>query len=206
MVVAFTWNIEGYTFQQGVTVLKDAYQAAADALQEEWQRAKDEAVTYQDAVDSGQTLWIGERDEDGYVIWDQEMVHQMDIEAKIEGQNGLRKAFVLAAYHHWERGARTWTSDDVRDHKRLILAVKAKGIGISERLDAVRDLANVLKHDNDARGAELIASWPAVFPKSFQQSNTRTDWYDAVRLTDAHLCEVFDAIAASGPNQTTVYT
>ncbi len=204
-MVGFNFNMQGYVFQEGVTVLIAAYQSAADALHEGLQRAREEALAYQEGVDSGEVEWIGERDDEGHVLWDQEQVHEMDVDTKLEGQSALRKAFALAAYHHWERGARNWTGDDVRDHSRLVRAVGALGITVSPRLDAVRDLANLLKHDNGARGCDLLESWPAVFPAGFAPTGARVDWYGAVRLTDGHLDEVFNAVAASGPDHTTVY-
>jgi hypothetical protein len=204
-MVSLAWNYQGYVFQEGVHVLRAAYRSAADALHEEWERARENAVAYRDGVESGRTEWIGER-EDGHVLWDQEQILEMEIESKFEGQGALRKAFALAAYHHWERGARSWTGSDARDHEKLAKAVRALGIGISPHLEAVKDLANLLKHDNDKRGADLLKSWPQLLPPpSSAQGATRTDWYGAVRLTDAHLDEALDAVAASGPDAQTVY-
>ena len=128
----------------------------------------------------------------------------MEIESKREGQAALRKAFALSIYHHWERGARNWTRNDDRDHNKLVEAVRAMGIEVSPRLVAVKDLANLLKHDNDRRGADLLKSWPEILPK-VNRGRNRKDWYGAVRLSDKHLTEALDIIAASGPDAKTVY-
>jgi len=197
------WNFQGYVYQEGISVLNAAYHAAADALQEEWERAREEARAYQEGVASGAREWIGEM-EDGHVLWDQEQVLEMEIESKREGQSALRKAFALSIYHHWERGARNWTGNHDRDHNKLVKAVKAMGIKVSPRLVAVKDLANLLKHDNDRRGADLLESWPEVLPDANRGKN-RTDWYGAVRLSDQHLTEALNIIAASGPDAKTVY-
>jgi len=204
-VAAFPWNLQGYVFQEGVTVLIAAYHAASEALREEWERAKEEAQAYQDGVDRGEIEWIGERDEDGSILWDQEQVHDLEIESKVEGMAALRKAFALSIYHHWERGARKWTGNDVNDHDKLVRAVEAIGIPISPRLKAVKDLANLLKHDNDKRGDDLLESWPQVFRPGFKKGENRTDWYGAINLTDAQLTEVFNIVAKSGPDEKTVY-
>lgn len=204
-MVELVWNYHGYVFQEGISVLRAAYQSAANALHEEWESARENANAYNEGVESGEIEWIGER-EDGHVLWDQEQVHEMEIDAKFEGQGVLRKAFALAAYHHWERGARVWTGSDKREHKDLVKGVQALGVGISPQLEAVKDLTNLLKHDNDKRGADLQKSWPQVLPALFQKGAGRNDWYGAVRLTDLHLDEAFNAIAASGPDATTVYT
>lgn len=203
-MTSLNWNYHGYVYQEGVSVLIAAYQAAADALHEEWERSKEEAIAYQEGVASGEREWIGEM-EDGSVLWDQEQVHEMEIESKLEGQAALRKAFVLSIYHHWERGARTWTGNDDRDHDKLVKAVKALGIEVSPRLVAVKDLANLLKHDNDKRGADLLKSWPEVLPNLTKWGENRTDWYGAVRLSDNHLTDAFNIIAASGPDAKTIY-
>lgn len=200
-MATLTFNMQGYVFQEGIRVLIAAHGTAADALHEELERAKEDALAYQEAVERGETEWIGERDEDGHVIWDQEQVHDMEIESKVEGQAAVRKAFILALYHHWERSARIWTGSDKRDHDKLVAAVVAAGTTIHPRLGAVRDLANLLKHDNDKWGHALLQSWSAIFPYGFTQRPGRTNWYDAVRLSDAHLVEAFNIVAASGPSE-----
>lgn len=202
-MVALNFNMQGYAFQEGIRVLIAAQETTAEALHEELQRAKENALAYQEDVERGETEWIGERDEDGHVIWDQELVHDMEIESKVEGQAAVRKAFILALYHHWERSARIWTGSDKRDHDKLVAAVKAQGTPIHPRLDAVRDLANLLKHDNDKWGDAVLLSWPAVFPYGFAKAAGRTNWYDAVRLTDSHLTEAFNTVAKSGPSENT---
>lgn len=200
-MAALTFNMQGYAFQEGIRVLIAAHETTADALHEELQRAKEDALAYQEEVERGEREWIGERDEDGHVIWDQEQVHDMEIESKIEGQAAVRKAFILALYHHWERSARIWTGSDKRDHDKLVAAVEAEGTPIHPKLGAVRDLANLLKHDNDKWGHALLQSWSAIFPFGFTPGPGRTNWYDAVRLTDAHLVEAFNIVAASGPSE-----
>lgn len=197
------WNYQGYVYQEGVSLLIAAYDTAANALQQEWERTKDEASVYQDGVASGEREWIGERD-DEHVLWDQQQVYDIEIESKLAAQSALRKAFALSIYHHWERGARVWTGDDVREHKKLVKAVEAKGVPVSPRLEAIKDLANLLKHDNDDRGADLLKSWPDVLP-SVAKWGGRIDWYESVALTDYHLTEAFNIIAASGPNLHTVF-
>lgn len=203
-MTSLSWNYQGYVYQEGVSVLISAYYAAARALHEEWERAKEEASAYQEGVASGERGWIGEM-EDGHVLWDQDQVHEMEIKLKLEGQSALRKAFALSTYHHWERGARTWTGNHDRDHEKLVNAVKAMGIEVSPRLVAVKDLANLLKHNNDKRGADLLKSWPELLRNVTRRAENRSDWYGAVRLTDNHLNEAFNIIAASGPHAKTVY-
>lgn len=109
----------------------------------------------------------------------------------------------LAVYHHWERSARLWTESDRRDHDQLARAVEAHGISVNPHLGAVRDLANLLKHNNGRWGASLLASWPSLFPTGFRPQTGRTDWYQAVQITEAHMTEAFNVIASSGPTDKT---
>lgn len=198
------WNFQGYIFAEGIAALRAAYNKATQALEEELQSLRAEAYAYQQGLESGEVDWIGER-EDGYVLWGQEQVYELEIASKQEGLCALRKAFVLAAYHHWERGARGWTKSQKRDHSGLVKAVQKLGIEIHPHLEAVKDLANLLKHNNDKRGSDLVDSWPQVMPRSFQGGVTGVDWYGAVSLTDAHLGQVFQAITSSGPDVKTVF-
>ncbi|MFC3322894.1 hypothetical protein [Mesorhizobium cantuariense] len=113
------FNLHGYEFQEGAKTLLTSFQSAAGALKADVQRAEAAAQDYQKSLAEGGP-WEGERDaEEGYVIWDQEDVLEARIEATGEALMGLRKAFVIAFYHHWERAIRVTTYDDVADHKRL---------------------------------------------------------------------------------------
>lgn len=204
-MVALIFNVHGFVFQQGVQILGEAYHTASDALSSEWERAQDEARAYINGVEAGEIEWIGERDEDGFIIWDREQENEYQIEAKRDALQALRKAFVIAIYHHWERSARSWSNDDKRDHAKLVKSVQKMGYPLHPRLEAVRDLANLLKHDNSSRGEQLRASWPEVIrPRSAKLG--RPSWYDMVLLTDAHLSEAFNIIAASGPRADSVAT
>ncbi len=74
-------------------------------MRAEQETAKQNLVAYQTAGD-----WIVEHDDDGNVMWDQETLLEMDIEASDEAIMALRKAFVMALYHHWERALRKYFS------------------------------------------------------------------------------------------------
>src|SRR3546814_2456369 len=78
----------------------------------------------------------------------------------------LRKAYAVAIYHHWERSALQWTNRKNEKHDDLARRVLAMGYPIDPHLHVVRDLANLLKHDNDRWGLKLHGSWPDVDRKS----------------------------------------
>src|SRR3546814_7916557 len=69
-----------------------------------------------------------------------------------EALMSLRKAYAVAIYHHWERSALQWTNRKNEKHDDLARRVLAMGYPIDPHLHVVRDLANLLKHDNDRWG------------------------------------------------------
>jgi hypothetical protein len=192
----FFFDFRGYVYQSGLNVLRSGFATASRALADDAARIEADIVAYEQ---SG--VWEGERDEDGYLLWDREHILDIDRRMALEAQDDLRKAFVLSAYHHWERSARLWTNDQKAKHDALALKARAQGISIHSDLAKVRDLANSLKHNSEKSGAALVMSWPNVLPLSFARPKTG-DWYNAVSLTDDHVREAFDIIGASGPMAT----
>ncbi|AEH86626.1 hypothetical protein Mesop_2148 [Mesorhizobium opportunistum WSM2075] len=197
-MVQLNFNFHGYRFQESTKILYASFRLAVQALRADVERAQNEAVAYQKYLDAGGE-WIGER-EDGHVIWDQEQVLDMQIEASDEALMALRKAFVIALYHYWERAIRVSTGDDKAKHDVLVALASAKGITIKPGLSPVRDLVNLLKHDNARWGIALRQSWSNLFHPGFQPGAARVDWYNAVTLTDDDVALVFETVAGSGPN------
>lgn len=199
-MVALTWNMLGLAFQEGIKTLRLAYVQASTALEANVDRVKEDAIGYQNAVEEGQPP-IEERDEDGYLISSQDQVYEMEYEAAEEALRSLRKAFVVALYHHWERGARAWThADQWKDkHTQLLKKVQALGVQIDPGLAVVHMIANLLKHDNDDWGNRVRAARSDLIDSIQITLPNRTEWYYAVVIPDATLLQFFDAVAASGP-------
>lgn len=190
-MVKLSFDARGYAFKAGLNVLREGYISASTALAANVERVKAEAVTYE-ASDE----FIGERDDDGYVLWEQSQVLDMQRETAEEALMALRRAYAIVLYHYWEREIQTYTeSRTSADHEKLKKRATDKGILIDARLGAVRDLANALKHN---KGAKLQASWPGVLTPRARTGQPR-NWYEAVQLADEHVAEVFEIIARSGP-------
>lgn len=194
------FNVWGYDFQEGVKTLQVSFDAGSEALRSGIVRAHDEAKVYALAVAADPGAWIGEH-EDGLVLWDQAQVLEMGVERAEDAILALRKAFVIAIYHHWERSARNWTGLGDRNDGHLALSAKTVALGypIHRQLEAVRDLVNILKHGNDDKGRKLKNAWQEVFSADFQPGPAGTDWYEAVRITDRQVLEVCEVVAGSGP-------
>jgi len=191
MMAKLNFNARGHAFKAGLDVLREGYASASAALHADVERAKSEAAAYE-ASDE----WTGERDEDGHVLWEQGQVLGMRQEASEGALMALRKAFVLAIYHHWERAIRAYTdSGNSASHDKLVDRAREKEIPLDRRLGSVRELVNALKHN---KGGTLQESWPEVL-RHQARLHQQKDWYDAIQLTDAHVIEAFDVIALSGP-------
>lgn len=186
-----TFDLRGYAFNEGLNVLWEGYVSASRALIADVERVKAEAASYE-ASDE----FIGERDDEGNILWEQDSLLAMQQETAEEALMALRKAYVLVLYHHWERAVRAYTeSGKSADHEKLVKRADAKGIPIHAQLNLVRDLANALKHN---KGGSLRQSWPKVL--TFRaRSNEPRDWYESIQLEDSHLVEIFEIIAQSGP-------
>jgi hypothetical protein len=183
--------MRGYAFDSGLGILREGYKSAAAALRADIERVKAEAAAYE-ASDE----FIGERDDDGYVLWEQNQVLDMQRETAEEALMAFRRAYAIVLYHFWEREIRTFTESGASaDHEKLVKRAGEKGFPIDARLNAVRDLANALKHN---KGANLQASWPEVLTLHARTGQPR-NWYDAIQPTDEHLTEAFEIIAGSGP-------
>jgi Ni/Co efflux regulator RcnB len=202
---ALVFNAHGYVFQSGLEILSRSYASAWSALAGDVERAADDAFGYQQALEEG-AEFIGDRDEDGNVIWSREEELDHDHQVAEEALRTLRRAYVISMYHHWERGVRTWTGDnDTRGHAKMVKKLAKLGLQVHPKLEVVRIVTNLLKHDNDDWGQRLLV----VDSGLVDQGSTRSfvpGWYDRVVLSDNHMTEFFNAVAASGPNIKTIFS
>jgi hypothetical protein len=129
----------------------------------------------------------------------------------------LRKAFAIAAYHHWERSVQLWivpTNEiaardsfdarrkrHARGYEDISKAASEIGYPADVELPRVAALANTLKHNSKAYGARLLKLWPDILPSQFQNSTNPTDWASAIQLSDEHLNEIFNIVSRSGPTE-----
>lgn len=192
-----TFSIVGYEFERGLTAFRESYRSSLFALERKSDDLKTALLDYQTALANGGE-WIGEHDDDGFVVWDKEQTLKMDSEVVVNGAVELRKAYVVAVYHHWERSARKLTDYIGRDSAILETKAVEKGLAIGPDFQRVKTLANTLKHNSEARGLKLFEIWPEVFRLKFHPRD-KTDWYTAITLSDRHMEAVFDAVTASGP-------
>jgi hypothetical protein len=192
----------GHDFGRSLMILDDTLTAAEQGLEEKRARLVEEFANYEV---SGKR--IGEWDEDGRKVWEQSDIYQFDLELVDECLVNLRKSYVIAFYHTWERMVVRWAGVGQRaNHNELRRGVESKGVRPHARLDAVRDLNNALKHNSRGFGANLIQSWPELLPPNFYVTKNYMiddrfliDWFSLITITKEQMREVIAALRASGP-------
>jgi hypothetical protein len=190
-MAAFKFDARQFEFDHGVRLLKQGYEAARDALLKEIERIRADARAYEERLANGGD-WIGER-EDGHVLWEQTDVYEAETEDAHRALYEVRRAFIIALYHHWERSAARWLGNDNASHKQLERYCASNGFGPSLDLNAVRCLANHLKHRPGANSdwlIELREKHPSFLPH-VQMS--------PFALTDVDFETIATVILASGP-------
>lgn len=200
-MVALNFNAHAFAFQSGLDTIEQGYEAAVNGITLEINRKKAAFYDYCRYIENGGAP-TEERDDDGVLIWSQDQLLQGTIFVAEEALMSLRKAYAVAIYHHWERSALQWTNRKNEKHDDLARRVLAMGYPIDPHLHVVRDLANLLKHDNDRWGLKLHGSWPDVFPAEFKpplDSAWSVDWYGRVSLSVGHIKAIMKAVRASGP-------
>ena len=184
-----------FEFDHGVRLLKQGYEGARDALLKEIERIRADARSYEEGLANGGE-WIGER-EDGHVLWDQTDVYEAETEDAHRALYEVRRAFIIALYHHWERSAARWLGNDDARHEQLERYCASSGFGPSPDLNAVRCLANHLKHRPGSNSDWLIKlrkKHPSFLPHA-QMS--------PFALSDADFETITTVILASGPPEPT---
>lgn len=222
LLVALRFNLLGHDFEHGLMILSDSLLAATDALKSKSAQIANNYQKYEARLAAGEPP-EGEWDEDGVKIWERSEFFRFDLELINEALNTLRKAYVIAVFHHWERVIRRLTG--LSGHEtfdRLVESAAARGQPIHARLTLVSDLNNTLKHDSMRAGPKLLKSWPGVFPPGYADRLAKReaaaaaraaqglgdggmhyDWHDAVQLSQEHMDEVFAIVRESGPRANT---
>lgn len=193
-MVKLGFDTRGYAFEAGMGVLRQGYASASKALNADIERVRFASAAYEASPE-----FIGERDDEGNILWEQGAILTMEQETVEEALEALRKAFVLAAYHHWERAIRAYTgSDQNAKYRQLVARAELKGISPVPDMAKVYRLANTLKHNSGHHGAVLFELWRDLFGPFFS-ARLDSDWYRAISLSDDDIYEVMQIIEAAGP-------
>jgi hypothetical protein len=186
----FSFDLRHFEFDHGVRLLKQGYEASRDALLGEVERIKAKAHAYEEGLANGGE-WIGER-EDGHILWEQSQFYDMEIADAHQAIYEVRRAFIIALYHHWERSAVVWLGKDA-PHEELERYCSESGFGPASDIGAVRCLANHLKHkpwSNSKWLNKLRDEYPSFMPRVAASVSV---------LSDIDIETVAAVILASGP-------
>ncbi|NWK97949.1 hypothetical protein DM806_20255 [Sphingobium lactosutens] len=204
-MVKFTFNLDGVVYQDGVSNILVSFNAAHDALDQQYKKAEAEAADYERSIDDGAEP-IEERDEDGHLIYTHSDLLEMHIRDANDAARVLRKAFAITIYHYWERNALRWIGKDKLEHSKLVKRVQAIGYPIAPRLEELHLLVNLLKHNNPVWGQRLYAVRPDLFWVLLKPDNPKPNWEARVVLSREHIEQFVDTIAFSGPTTETLRT
>jgi hypothetical protein len=207
-MVKLVFNAYGYTYQNGIRVLIQSYRSAEQALSLDVERIADEAIEHQKAVARGEEEFIGERDDEGNIIWSRQRELNTQYDLAEDALRTLRRAYAIAAYHQWERGARQWTkAPKSDDHDKLVKRVEALGLTVDPHVHLLRMVVNLLKHNNDTWGERVRQAEPSLLQKPESRSlfSHSADWFEALNITGTWMTTFFNAVARSGPTLLTVF-
>ncbi|MFS3137690.1 hypothetical protein ACLRDC_20390 [Gluconacetobacter sacchari] len=193
-------NLQGLVYECAIDVLVTSARAALDAM-----RASSAANTAALEAHRASGVFEGERDEHGMAICDRAELHEQEIAYIAEMANELRKAFVVAAYHHWEVSVLAWARREtphdanLRNHAQSVAKAIEVGYPPDAELRQVSCLANLIKHDSDSARRALKKAAPKLYETMFENVTARPRWASAVEISDATLDWVFEVVRKSGP-------
>lgn len=182
-----------HQYQSGIDHLRSGYQAAMRSLDQDRLRAE---LAYEEYVASGQD--DREYDEDGCLIQSTAFMLKSEEYEAGYAVKAVREAFIISAFHYWEKWARGWTALKWPKDQYRNLRDKSPH-PVSSELNALNHLTNLLKHGNAHHAQKLAALRTDHFwrsPMCFIH-NREVSW--AVGISDAHVEEAFSIVRASGP-------
>lgn len=184
-----------FLYQSGLDRIRDGFRAATASLEQSRNASNEAHARY---VDSGED--DSEYDEDGCLIHSTAHALRSAGEEADYALLAVREAFIMAAFHYWERWARTATGlTATGDRFDKVRTACAQLYPVSEELEALNYLNNLLKHGSaySARKlAEIRVDHFWMRPSCFLHDR-REHW--ALGIGDGHVEEAFEIVRASGP-------
>lgn len=194
-MATLNFNLHGYSFQQGLKIIRSSYNSAKIALYTVVENAEHKLSEYERGGE-----WIGELDDEGHTLWEQSDILGMNVDLAKNALMVLRKSFAISIYHHWERSALVWIAKVRLEHTKLEKEVMALGYPIDQDLRKVWLLANTLKHNSKKWGEQLYDTWEELF--TFNPKECKyVDWYETIQLNDYHVLQIVGIVKSSGPHE-----
>jgi len=184
-----------YLYQSGLDHIRQAYAAAAGALENAAREAKAASLDY---ASSGKDDSVYEF-EDGHPVLISSTQHELD-SARVEvaySVRAIREAFVISSFHYWEKWARSITKQSGRNDTFDVLRRKMSiNYEVHEQLCGLNHLTNLLKHGTGAayHARQLATTRPDLFLRLPEGDD---GWI--LKMTDETVQEAFAIISGSGP-------
>lgn len=178
----------------GLDSIARAFRSTLKSFEDERIRIEADWATHEKAVDAGEAETVVEEEATGAYFDYGEHIGELLYEVE-DSKRLVREAFVTVLYHHWEKKAAKLLK--LKEYKQQKAFDAAKAIGWKtdeDTIDKLRMVANCIKHDSDQ--AEKLN---ALDPSYFDQAEIAGGWYDALRITDAHVEAFILAVKSSGP-------
>jgi hypothetical protein len=205
------FNYEGFEYQAGLDSIERAAIAGLGALQDDLFK---NAKCLQQYRSEG--VFEGERDENGTTIYEVCDDFRFEMAVAVDSQNELRRAFVLAAYHFWERSVVRWAlvrnlkpkskkkdknEGAFQGYDELKTAAENEVINYPPHpdLQAVSQIANVLKHESKKSQKKLKEDHPALWAELMNVVHLPFGRPEGLKISDPIMRKIFEIIRQSGP-------
>ena len=186
----YLFSMEAYSYSQGLDAILLMYKTAQGSLQIQHRNIENRKIEYYKAIDAGE-LPIGEWDEDGSCLWDQESIYRLDQLVIEDAHAELRVATAIAIYHHWERSIPN-QREIHRCHKKLKNDAILNNIELHDDIDALQFVANYLKHGTEKWKIKLQECFPTQFKFSRLEDRQHLAWVRWLHLSDENILWFFE--------------
>lgn len=182
-----SFNVIGFTFVKRMKALYESYRVAAKELTISLGAKVRQLEDYKLGVTNGSPP-IEERDEDGYLLWSQEQVLELDIDAINDALHGLRNSFAIAVFHAWEASIQMQSrfkageKATIKSYNELVKAASLMNIQVQPELRKICTLVNLLKHQNPILGKNWRLNGQKYYPAMLRLElmSIGTKWFDLV--------------------------
>lgn len=192
-------QIRRWQFKTGLEELENAYKAARSAPEQDKDNLEKKWQQLEADIKSG-TQSLTEEDDDGQVVFDWGD-HFYEAQSQIDATLSIvREAFCISLNHFWERQIKIIASIEKYDEEKVLkFLLDAKVNPDEENLRTLRQVSNLIKHDNLDAARPLYKRRPDLFDKSKSLSNPYKPSYDDLRINDPLMVDLFSAVSKSYP-------
>jgi len=187
-----------WQYQWGIDRLEQAFTSSIAQIEVEQDQASANYTAY---IKSGEDDSEYEYDgEDRFLIKSTEFELQHDLFEIGQSTKVIREAFIVAAYHYWEKFARNFTEEWTFPKLK-----KSYPYQTHEKLATLNKLSNNFKHIiNYKRMKEVHRNWREIFSVAPHEIevNGRIRYHWMLDVRNDHVLEVFQIVRASGPVET----